>query len=265
MKRFIIYVFVLFLTVIFPLQMNLSDKTLADWVLRIIFPVIIIFGIYKLLKYKLYIAEISFILMWIGLEMVAKPKYELFGRTILAITLLAGPLLILKLLDEIRTKSIKDHLTGLYTRSYFFDEWLPAEVSRQSRKKDGKIAFLFLDVDNMKKINDKHGHAVGDRVLSHIARIVKSSIRKSDIAVRMGGDEILVAFPETDGQMALKIAERIAENISKCRYKDLDVSISFGLAIWRKGKDVEKVISLADRKMYEMKKSKNFRFYSLHS
>jgi len=256
MKRFIIYTIVLFFTIIFSFQMNPDDNTFTDYALKIIFPIVIMFGVYKLLKYKLYIAEISFILMWIGLEMVAKPRYEWLGRIILALTLVAGPLLMLKLLDEIRIKSIRDHLTGLYTRNYFFDEWLPIEINRQSRKEDGKIAFLFLDVDNMKRINDKYGHVVGDRILSHVAEVIKSSIRKSDAAVRMGGDEILVALPEVDEKMALKIASRIAENLSK--YEGLDISISFGSAVWRKGEDVEKVINLADRKMYEMKRSKNY-------
>ena len=93
--------------------MNLDDNTFTDYALKIVFPIVIMFGVYKLLKYKLYIAEISFILMWIGLEMVAKPRYEWLGRIILAFTLIAGPLLMLKLLDEIRIKSIRDHLTGL--------------------------------------------------------------------------------------------------------------------------------------------------------
>ncbi len=263
MKRFILYVIVLFLTVIFSFRMNIDNNSFSDYALKIVFPLIIAFGIYRLLKYRLYIAEISFIMMWIGLEMVAKPKYEWLGRIILALTLIAGPLLMLKLLDEIRAKSIRDHLTGLYTRNYFFDEWLPIEINRQSRKEDGKIAFLFLDVDNMKKINDKYGHVTGDKILSHVAKVIMESIRKSDAAVRMGGDEILVALPDVGEKTALSISRRISNNLSTC--EGLDISLSFGIAVWRKGEDVEKVISLADRKMYEMKRSKSYQSHPLCS
>jgi len=243
--------------------MNIDNNSFSDYALKIVFPLIIAFGIYRLLKYRLYIAEISFIMMWIGLEMVAKPKYEWLGRIILALTLIAGPLLMLKLLDEIRAKSIRDHLTGLYTRNYFFDEWLPIEINRQSRKEDGKIAFLFLDVDNMKKINDKYGHVTGDKILSHVAKVIMESIRKSDAAVRMGGDEILVALPDVGEKTALSISRRISNNLSTC--EGLDISLSFGIAVWRKGEDVEKVISLADRKMYEMKRSKSYQSHPLCS
>jgi len=263
MKRFILYVIVLFLTVIFSFRMNIDNNSFSDYALKIVFPLIIAFGIYRLLKYRLYIAEISFIMMWIGLEMVAKPKYEWLGRIILALTLIAGPLLMLKLLDEIRAKSIRDHLTGLYTRNYFFDEWLPIEINRQSRKEDGKIAFLFLDVDNMKKINDKYGHVTGDKILSHVAKVIMESIRKSDAAVRMGGDEILVALPDVGEKTALSISRRISNNLSTC--EGLDISLSFGIAVWRKGEDVEKVISLADRKMYKMKRSKSYQSHPLCS
>jgi len=240
--------------------MDLGGNSFLDYTLRIIFPLIIAFGIYRLLKYKLYVAEISFIMMWVGLEMVAKPEYEWIGRIILVLTLIAGPLLMLRLLDEIREKSIRDHLTGLYTRNYFFEEWLPVEINRQSRRENGKIAFLFLDIDNMKKINDKYGHATGDKILSHVAKVIMDSIRKSDAAVRMGGDEILVALPDVDEKTALSISKRISDNLSTC--EGLDISLSFGIAIWRKGEDVEKIINLADKKMYEMKRSKSYQSHS---
>jgi CHASE2 domain-containing sensor protein/GGDEF domain-containing protein len=100
-----------------------------------------------------------------------------------------------------------DALTRLYLRHYF-DAALQREFDRAGRYR-GHLALLVTDVDHFKRFNDTHGHQVGDRVLSHVAEIVKKAVRGVDIACRYGGEEFTVILPETDYEGALVIAERI--------------------------------------------------------
>jgi diguanylate cyclase (GGDEF)-like protein len=123
-------------------------------------------------------------------------------------------------LQSLKRSSIRDHLTNLYTRWYFFEEWLPREVKRQERI-GGTIAFAMLDVDGLKKVNDEKGHAAGDGVLERFAQAVLANIRGEDIAVRFGGDEVLLAFPGGGEEGARKALEHIARSLG-------DLSFSFG-------------------------------------
>ncbi|OGM08398.1 MAG: hypothetical protein A2008_07610 [Candidatus Wallbacteria bacterium GWC2_49_35] len=125
-----------------------------------------------------------------------------------------------------------DGMTSLYVHRYFqvrFKE----EFSRALRY-NKNISALMTDIDHFKKFNDTYGHQCGDMVLSHVARIVRETIRNIDIAARYGGEEFAVALPETDAEGAYKLAERIRKNVEEsacCTPKgDLKVTISLGVA-----------------------------------
>ena len=122
-----------------------------------------------------------------------------------------------------------DSLTGLYNHR-FFQERLRAELNRVSRTRDS-VSLLMLDIDDFKKINDVHGHGVGDQVLTALARMMGDSVRASDVVCRLGGEEFAVILPSCDAGDALVLATRIRERVT-----DLDVepagrvTVSIGVA-----------------------------------
>jgi len=176
----------------------------------------------------------------------------LFAPLLPAISIFLGLSLLLfgmgGIVRYLRCSSIRDHLTNLYTRWYFFEEWLPREVKRQKRT-GGTIAFAMLDVDGLKKVNDERGHAAGDRVLERFAQAVLANIRGEDIAVRFGGDEVLLAFPGGGKESARKALERIAWALG-------DISFSSGVSVWDGRGEPEEAIREADHRMYGEKRKK---------
>lgn len=126
----------------------------------------------------------------------------------------------------------QDGLTNAYNRRYF-DERLKHEVDRCSRKKSDLVC-LFIDVDFFKKINDKHGHQVGDAVLVRLVALMREQVRSSDIVARYGGEEFAIILPETGIQLAHEVAERIRSQVEKQKLifedKTLGITVSIGLA-----------------------------------
>src|SRR4029079_12473824 len=97
------------------------------------------------------------------------------------------------------------------------------------------LSVLMLDIDHFKDINDAHGHLVGDDVLREFARRVRKAIRGIDLACRMGGEEFVVAMPDTDSALALLVGERIRQKISGEPFRfdgseGLSVTVSIGIA-----------------------------------
>ena len=108
-----------------------------------------------------------------------------------------------------------DGLTGLYVRRYF-DSRLKEELER-SRRFDTSFSVVLLDIDDFKKLNDTHGHVVGDRVLREVAQAVRSSMRGVDIAARYGGEEFAFILPRTAIVDAHAAAERIRQDVADAR------------------------------------------------
>ncbi|HWC14575.1 MAG TPA: GAF domain-containing protein [Actinomycetota bacterium] len=104
-----------------------------------------------------------------------------------------------------------DPLTGLYNHR-FFHERLRAELIRAGRSRDS-VSVLMIDIDDFKKVNDVHGHEIGDQVLVELAQILKSTVRGSDVACRVGGEEFAVIMPSSDGGDAFGLATRIAGRV----------------------------------------------------
>lgn len=112
------------------------------------------------------------------------------------------------LLEE---ENITDPLLGIYNRRYL-DRRLPNEVNRAIRY-GLPLSILMVDIDHFKKINDIHGHQAGDLVLNYVGKLILGAIRQSDIAARYGGEEIVVIAPDTGGQAAVELAERLRDTI----------------------------------------------------
>jgi diguanylate cyclase (GGDEF)-like protein len=114
-------------------------------------------------------------------------------------------------LEAIEYRAIADSVTGLYNRHYFETE-LAREIER-GRRYGGCLSLLLLDLDQFKQINDRQGHAVGDRVLQRVGALIRLHVRAADVPCRYGGDEFAVILPDSPSADALYVAERIRSSI----------------------------------------------------
>ncbi len=159
--------------------------------------------------------------------------------------------------EELARMARHDPLTGVLNR-YALEEVLERESSR-SKRYAHPIGFLMIDINRFKEINDRFGHAMGDRVLQAVAAVIQHSIRDPDILVRYGGDEFLVILPETTGETDLVKARILAEVAERNRANpllDFPVTLAIGSAHWSSGsgQTMEWVLAETDRLMYEDKR-----------
>jgi diguanylate cyclase (GGDEF)-like protein len=129
---------------------------------------------------------------------------------------------------------------------------LELELSRSGRT-TRPFAVLLLDVDNLKKINDRHGHLVGSRALCRVADAMRGTCRTMDTAARYGGDEFALILPEIEDIAARQVAERVAARLSGDGEQP-PVSVSVGVAVYpRDGNAVEALLGAADEALYVAK------------
>ena len=159
--------------------------------------------------------------------------------------------------NELKKIAMTDPLTLVYNRRAF-GEFCDKEFSRSSR--NGKpISIILCDIDYFKKINDVHGHQLGDRVLVDFAMTLKKNIRKQDIVARYGGEEFLILLPETPCQQAAGVAEKLRRLVMEHKLvisnsNILSVTASFGVASSHdKIKSWSLIIKAADTALYKAK------------
>ncbi|HBW36206.1 bifunctional diguanylate cyclase/phosphodiesterase [Desulfosporosinus sp. BICA1-9] len=160
------------------------------------------------------------------------------------------------LIKELAHQAQHDALTGLPNR-YLFNEHLKQALARAKRKQ-GKLAVMFLDLDRFKLINDTMGHNLGDRLLYHVAERVRRSLREGDTIARQGGDEFLVLLPEImDDHEVVTVSERILGVFAQPIILDgneVYVSTSIGISLYpNDGTDLETLVKQADTAMYYAK------------
>lgn len=161
--------------------------------------------------------------------------------------------------ELLRKYATIDDLTDAYNRRAGF---LALEKSLEIAKlKKEPLSVIFIDVDNLKTINDNFGHDAGDFVLRKIADIIRNSIRESDILIRVGGDEFVLVLPNARKQDVEKIVNRIKEALTNIKIdEDMRIDLSYGICEYNdfeKDLDIEDLIKAADNKMYKMKKNKD--------
>lgn len=170
---------------------------------------------------------------------------------------LAGPLRIAALMDESRRMAAIDALTGIANRRAFVQQG-EVEVNR-ARRYQLPLTVLLMDVDHFKHINDKFGHACGDRVLSGLGATLKANLRMPDIPARWGGEEFVVALPNTALAGAETVAERLREAVQASTLEHegtrVPTTISIGVAELSGDETLEAVLERADHAMYEAKSS----------
>ena len=164
----------------------------------------------------------------------------------------------LMLLEKTREMSMTDELTGLHNRRHFF-ETLDIEMNRAKRT-NRPFALVMLDLDGFKEYNDKYGHTNGDSVLQTISQMLKSSIRKSDMAFRYGGDEFALILPLADAERAKKIVQRTRAkwqkaSLAQSRIFGGHVGFSTGIAEYpENAESADGLIFLADAALYQAKR-----------
>lgn len=167
-----------------------------------------------------------------------------------------------KFFQKIQELTVTDDLTKLYNSRYLF-RFLDYEVERTRRYKT-EIAMIFLDLDKFKDVNDTYGHLNGSKLLTEVAKLIAGGLRKLDMACRYGGDEFVIAMPQTSKKQAYSIAEKLRINIHENIFLkeeglNLRMAASFGVAsLPDDAKDASELIQLADKAMYRAKnKSRN--------
>jgi len=166
--------------------------------------------------------------------------------------------------ERLKHIGLTDALTGVHNRRYF-EQRLREEVDRALRK-GIPLTCLMVDVDHFKRVNDVHGHLIGDVVLREVAEQVKDQLRLSDAMARYGGEEFAILLVQTDEPTAIAIAERIrtaiaSQPIHLPERKDLSVTISLGVSTLSeelRGADIDEkargLVSAADNALYAAKR-----------
>lgn len=157
--------------------------------------------------------------------------------------------------EGLREEAQTDPLTGLYSRRHL-DSVGPKllQACQQDRQ---PVALLLVDVDHFKLINDNHGHLVGDAILMSIAQLCRSLLRQGDLFFRYGGEEFIAILPNTDAEVAVRVAGRLREITAGARFRGIknEVTASIGVASVAPGHLVEfaEVLAEADQAMYQAK------------
>ncbi|HKO94680.1 MAG TPA: GGDEF domain-containing protein, partial [Polyangiaceae bacterium] len=168
---------------------------------------------------------------------------------------LGGPVRMALLMAEHERLAAIDALTGLRNRRAF-QQQMAVEMARSNRY-GSALGLLLLDVDHFKAINDGRGHAAGDRVLSLLGTLLRDQLRTPDIPARWGGEEFVIALPNTDLAGAEVVAERLRVAVAKAVIehagKAIAVTISVGVSALCKGETLEGLIERTDQAMYAAK------------
>jgi len=154
-------------------------------------------------------------------------------------------------------KAVTDELTLLYNRSYF-ENRLEEEISKAKRY-GTSLSIIYMDVDGLKRVNDRYGHLFGDRVLTKLANLMKSLLRRYDSLCRFGGDEFIMILPDTERETAKKIAGRICDKIQRHTFEmgkeKIKLTVSMGIAVFPEDADNKiDLLDRADEEMYRVKR-----------
>ena len=156
--------------------------------------------------------------------------------------------------------AVTDGLTGLHNRRYL--ERHLGTLVQQATAREKPLSVLVLDIDHFKSINDGFGHAVGDDVLREFSRRIRKAVRGIDLACRMGGEEFVIAMPDTDAALAMLVAERLRQKIAADGFRipqtgeAIEVTVSIGISsLIGRDDSADGLVKRADAALYEAKRA----------
>ncbi|KUJ71654.1 GGDEF domain-containing protein [Thiomicrospira sp. WB1] len=156
-------------------------------------------------------------------------------------------------LSEMERISKYDKLTKLYNR-HKLDEELEKEIEL-ARRYENSFGLILMDIDNFKKINDSYGHYIGGQALMELAKVLKQSVRKTDIVGRWGGDEFLLIMPNSCKQALMVLAQTLKQQLERKQMYDFgSLSSSIGATLFQKNDTIDSMITRVDKAMYSAKK-----------
>jgi diguanylate cyclase (GGDEF)-like protein/PAS domain S-box-containing protein len=155
--------------------------------------------------------------------------------------------------QRLRYLSTHDALTGLYNRAYF-----EQEMARLERGRQFPVSAIVSDVDHLKPVNDRDGHAAGDDLLRRAAAVLYAAFRSEDVVARIGGDEFAVLLPRADASAAERALVRVRNGLKMHneRYPGQSLSLSLGIATGERGCSMASLLQEADARMYLDKQQK---------
>jgi len=161
--------------------------------------------------------------------------------------------------EAMRDASLKDPLTGLGNRRYLMDRL--KEESARALRTEMPLCIAILDIDHFKRINDGHGHDIGDRALCSLAEVFKHTLREYDTVGRWGGEEFLILLPNTVLESGVKIAERIRARIAELRIENvpesdpITLTASIGLSVFSEDEPLSTTVARADNALLSAKRA----------
>ena len=162
-------------------------------------------------------------------------------------------------INELSALVATDALTGLFNFRHF-KAMLQTEMDR-SKRSGIPTSLAMVDLDHFKRVNDNYGHEVGNQALQHLADILMSEVRTTDIVCRYGGEEFAMIFPETHLNLAVKVADRIRNEIASrplcIEGEKIAITASMGISVYMKTSvlDIDEFIESVDKYLYEAKQS----------
>ncbi len=162
-------------------------------------------------------------------------------------------------IDELSALVSTDALTGLYNFRHF-ETVLQAEMDR-SKRSGIPTSLVLVDADHFKAVNDTYGHEAGNLALQHLANILRGEVRTTDIVCRYGGEEFAMIFPETHLNLAVKVADRIREQIARRLVMvddgEVRLTVSMGASVYMKTSVLDRndFVASVDKYLYEAKQS----------
>lgn len=155
---------------------------------------------------------------------------------------------------ELKEQAIRDYMTGCYNRRYFYEAAEP--LFFKNKRTNTPLAVVMMDIDNFKKINDMHGHDMGDKAIQEIPSVLGRSLRKSDLLARSGGEEFCILLEGLTLEDTKKLFERVRENFeNNCinvNGVEIRYTVSFGIA-YGMADSLEEMINLSDDALYDSK------------
>jgi len=176
-----------------------------------------------------------------------------------AMNVLSGTVILLIAKEEDHRELLelasRDPLTGMYNRRAFLD--LATRVLAYHQRYRLEVSVLFIDIDNFKTVNDLHGHATGDRVIQHLAQVLRANIREFDVHCRYGGEEFVLLLPNASTREGLRVGERIREEVAHAAGPShVPYTVSVGLATSRAAADdpLRDLLDRSDAALYRAKR-----------